>query len=466
MNIEKISATEKDFYKKYLSFYKRSDLFALFVEKALTHLSKNNGIVGFILPSIILNNLSYQPLRDLLLNNHWVSEICYVGGSVFHSATVDTSVLIFDKKQNPEITLSNAVDFYQPKTYKVPNDYFKQFRNIINIGEENSNIIIDKLFLNDFVSVDDCFTVFQGIVTGNNDAFIFENEDDAIQKGIETELLHSLCYGRDIGKWEVKSSERKILYLDKNVDITNYNGANNWLIPKKEILSQRRECLKGVISWYSLQWARVKSELDIKEKILIQNTRNESLKTRIVATIDKQGVYATQGINFVIPKTTDYSIYFLLSLLNSNLVNYLFSKKFLNLAIKAEYIKQIKFPKLSLNEQQPFIELADKMLLLNAKFNDKKYSFINYLKQCFDNVKIKGKLNTFWILDFDSIVDELKKQKVKLPSELHKLKEHFTQCKDDCIALQDQITATDNEINQLVYQLYGLTAEEIAIIEK
>ena len=31
--------------------------------------------------------------------------------------------------------------------------------------------------------------------------------------------------------------------------------------------------------------------------------------------------------------------------------------------------------------------------------------------------------------------------------------------------LQRQITATDEEIDQLVYALYGLTAEEIAIVE-
>ena len=31
--------------------------------------------------------------------------------------------------------------------------------------------------------------------------------------------------------------------------------------------------------------------------------------------------------------------------------------------------------------------------------------------------------------------------------------------------LQRQITSTDGEIDQLVYALYGLTAEEIAIVE-
>ena len=33
-------------------------------------------------------------------------------------------------------------------------------------------------------------------------------------------------------------------------------------------------------------------------------------------------------------------------------------------------------------------------------------------------------------------------------------------------ALQRQIDATDNQIDQLVYELYGLTEDEIKIVEK
>jgi hypothetical protein len=36
---------------------------------------------------------------------------------------------------------------------------------------------------------------------------------------------------------------------------------------------------------------------------------------------------------------------------------------------------------------------------------------------------------------------------------------------DDKIRLQRQIDATDPEIDRLVYSLYGLTEEEIAIVE-
>ena len=463
VNVEKMSAKDKEYYKKeYQSFFKRSDLFALFVEKGLT-LAKTK--MGFIIPSIVLNNLSYAPLRDLFLNKRWLKEVSYVGGGVFDDATVDTSILLFDKQGVDTITLRYAVDFFNPVVREVDADYFKTFKNAISIGNDKSDTISDKLFLPDYVSVDEHYTVFQGIVTGNNDAFIFETEDDAINKGIEQELLHSLCHGRDIGKWETRSLERKILYLNKDININNYIGANQWLNPMKETLSARRECAKGTIPWYSLQWPRIKSELDIQEKILIQNTRNESLKTRIVATIDKHGVYASQGINFVIPKSNEYSIYFLLALLNSRLMNHLFSKKFLNLAIKAEYIKQIRFPRLATDAQQPFIALADTMLTLHQQLQEKRYRFLRRLTENFDGVKITAALQTFDTMDFKGFVAELKKQKIKLTlSQQDEWEDYFNQRVAECQEITAQIKATDNEIDNRVFDLYGLNEEEREIV--
>lgn len=468
VNVENIPVADKDYYKTaYKSFFKRSDLFSLFVEKGLTELSKKDGKVAFIIPSIVLNNLSYQPLRDLFLDNHWLREVSYVGGAVFSDATVDTSILVFEKKGVEEITLRHAVNFFEPSIHSVPADYFKTFKNAISIGEENADSITDKMFLQDFATVDEHFTVFQGIVTGNNDAFIFETEEDATSKGIEKELLHTYCLGRDIGKWEMRNLERKIMYVDKNTPLEEYYGAISWVAPFKDNLVLRRECVKGSIPWYALQWARVKTELDTQEKILIQRTRNESLKIRIVATIDKTGIYSAESIINVIPKTGGYSIYFLLSLLNSKLFNYLFATKFLNLAVKGEYLKQIRFPKLSTDAQQPFIELADKMLAMNKDLQAKRARFLSLLQNNLPEIKITNALETFDTLDFAGFVAELKKQKIKLSlSKQDEWLDFFDKYKTTCEELKSSIATTDKEINSRVYDLYGLTEKERKLIEE
>lgn len=364
VNVELMSTDEKNRYKRlFKCFYKRSDLFALFMELSLVHLAKKDGTVTFIVPSVLHSNSSYVPLRNLMLNNHWLSEVCYTGGDVFPAPTVDTTILRCNKSGNKSITLKHAVDFANPKVSIVDSDYFTPFSNIISISNNGEDSLFSKLFNKRFRKVDDYYKVFQGIVTGNNDAFIFETEDKAISYGIENELLHPLCHGRDIGRYVVRSRDRKIIYLNNAIDINNYPNTKKWIVPFRTSLSERREAAKGTIKWFSLQWPRKKEELDTLEKIVVQNTRNESLSQRIVATLDDQSVYGSQGVNFIIPSTNNVSLRFLLGILNSSLINYLFKTKFLNLAIKAEFIKQVRLPK----ESKEIISRVDSILSMKKE---------------------------------------------------------------------------------------------------
>ena len=394
INVQLMSEEDKALYKKLFSaFFKRCDIFALFIENGLS-LSSSDGILTYIIPSVIHSNLSYQKIRDMILDKYWLSEVCYTGGKVFNAPTVDTTIIRCNKHGNDKIILKDAVNFSCHKIYEVDKDYFSQFQNVISIGEKNT--IYDKLFNKDFITIGSAFTVFQGIVTGNNTAFIFENEDDALAHGVDTALLHPLCHGRDIGRYEIKSRERRILYIDNNIDIEDYPNTKQWLLNFKGQLSKRREAQKGVISWYGLQWPRVKSELDIHEKILIQRTRNEALKQRIVATIDEEGVYGMEGIYFIIPAEKGVSLFYLLGILNSKLMNYLFATKFLNLAIKAEYLKQVMIP------------------------SESDERIIEIVKEILQKKRINSNADTLYL---------------------------------------------EAEIDQLVYQIYGLTDEEIAIVE-
>lgn len=366
VNVELMSPESKEIYKKtFKCFYKRSDMFALFMEQSLLNLTNRNGTVMLIIPSVVHTNMSYKPLRDLILKNKWLSEVCYTGGDVFNAPTVDTTILRCCKAGNSTITLKHAVCFDSPKTSIVESNYFSTFSNVISISDNNEGSLFAKLFNKRLKPVGDFFSVFQGIVTGNNPAYIFETEIEAIEKGIESELLHPLCHGRDIGKYVVKSRDRRIMYMNNSVDINKYPSAKHWLLPFKEKLEERREVKKGTIAWYSLQWPRVQSELDTKEKILLQRTRNEALPTRIVATIDDTGVYGMEGIYFVLPKEENApSLRYLLGVINSSLINYLFKTKFLNLAIKADYLKQVRLPK----ESKEIVSLVDQAL--KAKHDD------------------------------------------------------------------------------------------------
>ena len=112
------------------------------------------------------------------------------------------------------------------------------------------------------------------------------------------------------------------------------------------------------------------------------------------------------------------------------------------------------------------VALADKMLTLNADLQQKRSRFLRRLQENMPGIKINGALETFDNLDFAGFVAELKKQKIKLTLvQQDEWEEYFNQYKTECQSLKTQIANTDKEIDKKVYELYGLTEEEIKVVE-
>ncbi|NIN47062.1 MAG: N-6 DNA methylase [Candidatus Aminicenantes bacterium] len=466
INVELVSKEVKEYFiKKYKTFYKRYDIFGLFFELSISKLV-SNGKVSFIIPSQILNNLSYKKLRDFILENDWLEKVCYLGDKVFLDANNDVCILVIDKSGVELIDLVNALNFKNPILSVVDKDYFRKFDNVISISNDISNdSIFKKIFNPEFAKISDHFDVFQGIVTGNNPVYIFE-ESQLENMNIEEELLYPILLGRDFSKWIIQNTKRRILYLDANTDLEKYPLTRNYILGFKEKLQTRRECLNNLIPWYSLQWPRDKSKLNTTPKILIQSTRNQRLKTRIVATIDEIGVYGTQGLNFIVPKNTSLSVYYLISILNSELINFLFQTKFLNVAIKADYLKGVKIPNISKTKQKQFIEKSIRMLELNRHFYGLLDKFTHFIEKIYKPKRISNKLKEFFTLPFTDFIKELKGQKASFTrKEEFELMELFEEQKEKALALKKEIDEIDNEIDQMVYDLYGLTEEEIQIVE-
>ena len=134
--------------------------------------------------------------------------------------------------------------------------------------------------------------------------------------------------------------------------------------------------------------------------------------------------------------------------------------------IKGGHLKTIPIPDVHLDAQQPFIALADTMLSLNKQLQEKRSRFLRRLSENFEGVKITTAMQTFDQMEFKAFVAELKKQKINLSlAQQDEWEDYFNQYRNDCQQLSEQIAQTDREIDQRVYQLYGLTEEEIKIVE-
>ena len=130
---------------------------------------------------------------------------------------------------------------------------------------------------------------------------------------------------------------------------------------------------------------------------------------------------------------------------------------------------RIPIPKIVLdneNIQLPFIALADKMLEMNKELKEKENKFVELLKADFNIQKISSKLEHWTKLNWAEFEKELKKAKVTLSGEKREdWFERFNRFKSSSQQLKSEIDQSDKKIDQLVYQLYELTEEEIKIVE-
>ncbi|HCQ14427.1 MAG TPA: restriction endonuclease subunit M, partial [Flavobacterium sp.] len=139
--------------------------------------------------------------------------------------------------------------------------------------------------------------------------------------------------------------------------------------------------------------------------------------------------------------------------------------------IKGYQLKQLPIKIATKNDQQPFIEKADLMLSLNKDLQEVSLKFSKYFSGQYKLEKLSGKLEKWYDVTFEEFIKEINKAiKAQKGTPLTKKDEFewidlFEENKAKANKLQNEINTTDKEIDAMVYELYGLTKEEIEIVE-
>ena len=134
---------------------------------------------------------------------------------------------------------------------------------------------------------------------------------------------------------------------------------------------------------------------------------------------------------------------------------------------KPIYVSQIPIPKIAESDQQPLIQKADIMLAKNKELNHLKTRFIGRMQSRFSIKKFGKNLQDWNQLTWEEFLSALKKKKVKLSlKQEDEWQSYFEEKKEEAKQIQKLISKTDKEIDEMVYQLYGLTQEEIEIVEQ
>ncbi len=431
---EEIKELKPNLAKNYKVYKGTSDIYTYFYELGFNIL-KSNGVLSFITSNKYTRAGYGEALREFLLKN--VSILDYIdlnGIKVFDSATVDTSILSFEKLKSKDSSFRYlALDNENLKACGYSIDLCKDFKELsqkslskenFTFSDESTNSLKAKIErigtpLKEWQGLN----IYRGILTGYNEAFIIstekrneilENCKDEAEKERTAKLIRKMLRGRDIKRysyewaglwiifipWHFPNVEKPKTMLENEQDLKEqYPSLYKHLLSHKERLSKRNKEETGIrYEWYCLQrWGANYYQEFEKEKIVWAS----------VGHIEHSFIpkdMLLQDTNYFFSTSNRY----LLGILNSKPITY--------------YLADIQTP------------LGNTGAFRNYKYNIEKLPI----------PKINSKNQ--------KIADEL----VNSVDEILKAKE------------QDKNANTqelENKINSLVYKLYNLTEDEIKIIE-
>ena len=482
VRVQQLDYETIDFLKSiYKTALKRIDMSLCFIEKS-KELIKSNGIVSFITSNQFLTTEYGQAMRKFLLEDYFLTKCVDFGDlKIFEDAM--TYVSIFSFTNIPQ----KSFDYCRVKEIKdAENGQYDNFHKIVlsDLTEDNWNLqnysmskIFQRVFEND-KTIEDLGNAWYGIVTGADSVFIFDREDYE-KTEIEKDLFLPLLRAQSCGKYYCEKAEKYVLYPYKYEDgetvllsqdeIENKypNGWKYFLEHKEELESRKdsRSTFEGRDDWYCLTRFGQKKIFN-RDKIV---TPGEVKGHKFCIDRSQAGYSGARVFGITIDKE-DLSLEYVLCNLNSSLIrSYLQSTASLKAggyySYSSNVLNKIPIKDISPDAQQPFIALADTMLSLNSQLQEKRSRFLRRLTENMDGVKITTALQTFDQMDFADFVVELKKQKIKLSLvQQDEWENYFNQYAQVCKQLTEEIQTTDQEIDNRVFDLYGLTPDERQIV--
>ncbi|QKE29966.1 type IIG restriction/modification system [Arcobacter acticola] len=402
------------------------NLIAPFIELTYKLLS-NKGLTSFIIHKNIFKTNSYSNIRKFILNNYNIKSLTDWGSGQFHDVVAETATFIFEKNKTKQNEIK--IEFYKlcnkiNESKELQDIYLKNYDYIFSIYTIESDRSILIKAKNNSLSLENIVNINNGIVTGNDKKYIFGKKI--------SDILKPIIRGKDISKY---------CYINP-IEYIEYN--------KENLLRARDETI-----------------FLANEKLIMQ-----MINTQFIITFDNNQIYNLGTTYALTLKNLDFNIKFILSVLSSKFLNWYYKKQFTNEseltnAISTKNLFEIPIREITLEQQEPFIQKADLMLELNKKLQETKQNFLKELEL----EKVSKKLQSFETLEFDEFVKEFTKaKKIKLTKlEERKFKEEwqelFEHDKQKALELQTQINQTDKEIDTMVYELYGLSEDEIKIVE-
>lgn len=484
-------------YPEMVSYYEEQfesaignyDIYVLFIERSL-ELIKESGEVSLILPHKFLISEFGQGIRKLLAENNLVSSLLHFEEHLVFEVTTYTCILTLNKKPKTDLSFS----FIDPQKIQEKIEWTNLSYN--NLTHEKWNLLsnteinlFDKLHKQPLTAKEVFSKIFVGLQTSADKIFLLDGhiEGDFV-KGysksldcevkIELGLTKPMLKGQDVSRYKELKNENFVLFpynisLDGKAEPMSEEeiaqkfplGYQYLKENEQELRSREKGRFDKPNQWYLFGRKQGISEVEIPKIMTSEIANYPSM------TFDNGKMYhATTVYSFILRKPSELAYKFYLSILNSKLLWFYLSNTGTVLRggyfrFKTKYLYPFPLPELPENSES-YSQKADLMLSLNEQLQDLTGKFLRTLQRKFEIEKLSKKLENWHELTYAEFIKELAKKKVKMSlSEEAEWEEYFLAEQAKAQQLMLQIENTDKEIDQMVYKLYDLTDDEIAIIE-
>ncbi len=371
------SQNELEYYSSHYvstSAFKKN-LFPIFIEQSIRLLRKEQAFFSMIIPDRFFFTPSYVPCRQFILKHGTLEKIREILSGAFDNAIVGNAVFFISTPKKK----SYSVNIEQWMSDKIEHINNLPVQNILSDSEAVINLLTTKHASNILEKCNRISKPLKTFVAAHVGIMIKDNKNLFTLKRIN-KSQNLIIKGRCIQRYSLVNT----YYFDYS-KAKIFGGTKN---------REKHEAFP---------------------KILLRKTGN-----KLVAHLDDQGIYAEQSVYLLLPQP-NINPSFVISILNSKLLQYLFQNCFITNPIAYPYIQHYDLENLPIRN----IDFSNKS---EKTLHDKMVSLVEVM------------------LDLHK-----KLASAKTPNEK--------------TVLQRQIDATDDQIDQLVYELYGLTADEIAIVE-
>ena len=476
----------------------KMDLWYFFGWLALEITRDEKGLIGYIAPNNWITNDGASFFRTKIYEEAQIIDFIDFGDyKVFTDAGIQTMIYIMKKNKQhnnysfayskiyernlDDSEISNFLNKESSKKYTsyIANFDLRKFKNdIFTFTDNKSEIILDKIKSKGSFHLSSK-EIFSGIDIGQD----FVNAKSQLILGGNSKVgdgvfnLSNLEYN----SYNFNNCEKSLLkpfYTTKEVGRYFSNSNNNyWVIYTSSKFKNPNEIIP---------YPNLKIHLDKFERIItsdnkpygLHRSRDENIflgeKIISVRKCSKPSFayvdfdcYVNRTFNII--KSKRINLKYLTALLNSKIVNFWLLKKgkLQGDIFQVDINPIISIPIVAdLNREKKIIEKADQMLSLNKELQELSAKFQRNLQREFSLETLSKKLQNWYELSFAEFLKELAKAKLNLTlSQKAEWEDYFLAEQQKAISIKSQIDQTDKEIDQMVYQLYGLTEEEIKIIE-